>query len=515
MPRRDLHHLSAVCASLLFVFLTACDGDEPAPASPDASADAALMPEPEPEPEPEADAAPEPEPDAAPDPEPEPPPIDPARVVEPEALAQGPVTATAPLADGRLVAGGPDGVLLIDGSIPSPLGVEPGALRAAALVDGELLVAGEAGLFALVEGALLPSPLGALLRDVTALHATADGALWLVDADGLHVWRDGELSAVTPATMRDASGPAATGRWADASALWLADDAALYAIGFGAEGLQAWAVDAEAPIDAVAVNDEGGVWLAAAGALWHLGADGDWRAFVLPFAVTGLAASSAAPDVWIDAAGSLWQYREGRFRPIEGVGGYGGLVAEVDGSVLLYGEQGLHRVRPGRFVALVGVTPGAIVDRELTLVIEPTRPDQVTTVEQRLDGGAPAAVDGPPWQLTLSPLTVADGPHTLRVAVTYDDGERIEAEVAFRVQGPPTWQDDIQPIFIEHCEQCHGPRGGAHLMAEMEIWVDEIDDLIDAIVGNRMPLPPNPAVRADQLELIRRWRDTGFTRSLP
>ena len=524
MLRKEMCHFAAVLALLSVALLTGCDGDEPASEVDAVAADAAIDPEPEPEapaPEPPEPEAPAPEPE--PEPEPEPTPIDPARLVEAEPLALGAIPAAAPLADGRVIAETPDGLALIsdDATLAldfppgTPLELEPGALRAAALVDGELLIAADAGLFALVDGLLLPSPLGALVAEVTGLHSTADGALWLVDADGLHVWREGELSRVTPAEMTGVDGPAAVGQWADTSTLWVADDAALYAIGFGRDGLQAWAVDAEARIEAVAVNDDGGVWLSMAGALWHLAADGTWQDFALPFTITGLAASSAAPDVWINAGGTLWQHRDGRFRPVEGIPAYASLRAEADGSVLLFGDDGLHRVRPGRFVRLTGVDATTVVDRELTVVIEPTRPDQVTTVEQTLDGGAPTPIAGPPWQITLSPATLPEGRRTLRVAVTYNDGERIEVEATFRVQGPPNWQDDIEPIFIAHCEQCHGPRGGAHIMDSMEIWIEEIDDIIDAIIGNRMPLPPNPAVPADQLELIRSWRDTGFTRSMP
>lgn len=49
----------------------------------------------------------------------------------------------------------------------------------------------------------------------------------------------------------------------------------------------------------------------------------------------------------------------------------------------------------------------------------------------------------------------------------------------------------------------------------MEVWVEEFDQIVDAIVGNRMPLPPNPSVTPEQLELIRAWGQTGMLRSWP
>lgn len=511
MPRLHLHRCPAVYALLALLMFTGCDGDEPtAEVGPDAAADASTDPDAG---GPDPDAGVDPDPDAAT--EPEPAPIDPARVAEAEPLSVDAVPNAIPLGDGRVVAELATGLALFDVHGEHPLGDEPGALRDAASIGDDLLVAADAGLYALVEGELLPSPLGELVADVTRLLATGDGALWLIDAAGLHVWRDGELTGVTPQDMSSTDGPTTIGEWSDTATVWIADDASLYGVGYGDAGLQAWAVDADATIDAIAANDEGGVWLVVDGALWHLDPDGAWTPFELPFTINAIVGHPLAPDLWLDAAGALWQYREGRFRPVEGIPAYAGLRAEVDGSVLLYGPAGLHRVRPGRFLAVLGLNDGDLVDRDTTVTFEPTRPDLVDAVEYTLDGGDAVALDAAPYTLALSPVELAEGPHTLRVTAIYSDGERIDVELAFRIQGPPTWDDDIGPIYVEHCEQCHGERGGAHRMDTLEIWQDEFDDIVDAITNNRMPLPPNPAVPPAQLELIQSWGATGFLRSTP
>lgn len=514
MPTPSKHPSLArlmVCAMCLAVVAPGCDdGEEPA-----AAADVA------PEPEPGADMAPAPgadmgpEADMASEPEPDPQtPVDPARSVEPEMLLEGSVPLALPLADGAVIAQAAEGIRLVAADGVLDLGAEAGALFAAQVVDGQLVVSTTDGLFALVDGALMPSPLGALVDGVTRMEVTADGALWIVDASGLHVYRDGQLSGVDPGPM-GAGAMTAVGAWSGMPTLWVVGEEAVYAVGFEDDELAAWALEPEAPVDAVAVNDMGGLWIAADGAVSHLADDGTWTDLVLPFAVDRLAAHPAAPDVWLANTDGLWQLREGRVRPIEGIPAFAGARGELDGSVLLYGEAGLMRVRPGRFVMLDGVDDGSVVDRLSTVTVEVTSPEAVESLTWALDGGEPVALEGPPWQFVIEPGPVPEGRHTVEVQVTYGDGERIVTGIHFVVQGPPTWEGDVEAIFFEHCDACHGERGYAHRMETMEVWIDEFDDIVDAIVNNRMPLPPNPMVTPEQLELIRAWGETGMLRSWP
>jgi hypothetical protein len=42
---------------------------------------------------------------------------------------------------------------------------------------------------------------------------------------------------------------------------------------------------------------------------------------------------------------------------------------------------------------------------------------------------------------------------------------------------PPSWKNDVQPLFIEFCEQCHGPGGQATSQAALASYAD--------VAGNR------------------------------
>ena len=74
---------------------------------------------------------------------------------------------------------------------------------------------------------------------------------------------------------------------------------------------------------------------------------------------------------------------------------------------------------------------------------------------------------------------------------------------------------DIEPIFVESCDQCHGPRGYAHRMETMEVWMDEVADIIDSVETGRMPLTPNPLLTDDQIQLIRDWQAAAFPETWP
>ncbi len=503
-----------VCALCLAVAGLGCDESTTPPATAEPEPDASPEPEPNPEPDPEPEGEPEPNPEPEPDPEPEPTPVDPARAVEPEVLIESPVPVVAPLVDGRIVAQGDGEIVVLAPEGITSLGAESGALLSAQAVQGELIVATTDGLFAWTRGALMPSPLGELVDGVTGLHMTADGALWILDNGGLHVYRDGLLSGVDPGPM-GALPMTAVGAWDGVPALWVVGDEALYAVGFGDDGLEAWSLAPEADVHGVAVNDMGGLWISAGGRVSHIADDGSYTDLILPFEARALAAHPAAPDLWIVGDGGLWQLRDGRIRPIEGLAGFQGLRAEMDGSVLIHGAAGLMRVRPGRFVNLDGLDEGMIVDRQTTVTISATNPEDVSQLSYRLDDDNGRVLEGPPWQLVLEPGPVPEGAHTLQVTAAYADGEQVVAEIAFIVQGPPTWEDDVEAIFFQHCDACHGERGYAHRMETMDVWIDEFDDIVDAIVNNRMPLPPNPMVTPEELELIRAWGETGMLRSWP
>ncbi len=449
------------------------------------------------------------------------PPVDPPRAVTPQRLLDGPVAFAAALPGGGFLADTPAGLVRVarEGAAPETLGGDAGALRAAAPeVD---LVAGDAGLFVIRDGALVRSPLDAHVRAVVALRTHPEGDLWLGAADGLHRWRAGRLHAVRAGGLPVADARFALGPHLESdAALWVAAGDAVYAIADCAPdacpggGLRAWPVrEGAGAVAALAVDGAGQAWVVVDGALYRA-ADPD--PIPLPVAVRDLAAAPGVPDLWLAAADGLWQARDGRFRPVEGVPPPATLAPDAGGAVLVASPEGLFRVHPGRHLDVAGVRDGEALAAAAVLEVRPSEPENVDAVTLSLDGAAPFALAAG-WTWALDPAALGDGPHALEIAVTWRDGERARARRRFSVRlvGPPTWEADVQPLYAAHCDACHGPRGYAHRLETSASWRAEIDRILAAVRARRMPLAPNPPLGAADIDRIEAWRAAGFPESWP
>ena len=438
------------------------------------------------------------------------------RQAEPEALAADTVSAAYPLADDVVLAQVGDAFHWITPDSETPLTGVDGALRGAVGLGDETVVATETGLFALRDTALVPSPLAEYLSDVWTVVATGNDTAWFVGEDGIRVWQSGRLHdfALAEAPNNWAEIMIAAGPYNGNDALWLAMDDVVYALAFDAATPEAWSVMPGGVVSTMTATAEG-LWITLDGDLAHLDRDNTWHVWTLPFEVESLSGHADAPDVWMSTAEGLYQLRDGQLRAIADAPAFTGLTTADDGSALLWGETGLHRVRPGRFVRLVGLEEGATIRGDLTIAVEATRPDTVSAVEVTFDDGDATLLQGPPWTFVVSPRTLGAGRHAVGVDVRYADESVVNVSAHFEVVGPPTWEVDIEPMFVQHCDACHGPRGYAHRMETLEVWVDEIDEIIDAVVTGRMPLTPNPLLTEAEIQLIRDWEAAEFPETWP
>ena len=313
-------------------------------------------------------------------------------------------------------------------------------MHAAATVGpGVVLIAGAAGLFVVIDGALVLSPLDELLSDVdvTALAAepsSDDAVLWLTTDEALHLLEGGELFSVTPDGLPTAGARIAWGtRVGGDPALWVAADEAVYALTHADEGgLLVAALRQEVAAAALAADGDDLLWVALEdGDLQMREADGSWTWFRLPGEVEGLLAHPGAPGVWLDLEGAPWFSQDGDFGPLS------------EGA-------------PSGLVAVDDVGRGVAID----------------------DEGV--------WL-----LAVGDAP-------TPPDVE------------PPGWAEDVEPLFLAHCEQCHGATGFAHPMFTRDIWIEEIDLILTNVSTGAMPLPPNPPLGEVDIQRIEAWQDAGF-----
>ncbi|MCA9545216.1 MAG: hypothetical protein KC613_12520 [Myxococcales bacterium] len=447
-----------------------------------------------------ADAAPTP--DAAPPRVPVVAPMHPAT----QRLFQGPVQGLAVLGEGA-VLDTPRGVLWLDAAGTRALPTQ--GLGAAAEVDGVRLVADAEGALWAADGAgMARSPLG--VEGVVDLAVEGD-RLWISTAQGLHLWQAGALRPVT--ALAPAERPAHTlraGRWGQASALWFisAEGVPGALVADGGEVRRWRMADAPTPAYALAVTTDA-TWALADAGLWRF--DGQrWAAVPLGGRLATLAAWPTTPDLWLGLVdGTVWHSRAGRFRPLLGLAPAGVLRADAEGALWAAGAQGVERAVLGRLVDLEGPPPGARLTEPVTLAVRPSEPAAVEAVAWQLDGGPAVAVDGPPWALTVGP-EVGPGPHTVTVTVTWAGGDTAEVVWPFEVPRPPTWVADIQPLFEAHCAtSCHGDRGQARPLFQVQQWRAAIDPILDAVRQARMPLAADPLSPA-AIDRIAAWQAAGM-----
>jgi len=443
-------------------------------------------------------------------------PVDPERHAEPEIIAEDAVTAVFPLAEDVWIAEMAGTIQWVGEEALVPLDGAEGPLVGAISVADQALVGTDVGLFAVTDASLVVSPLDEHLSGVRAMQSTNSNTAWFVTGEGLQVWRDGRLhgfglDGVDPDW---AAVNLAAGRYRGLDALWLATGETVYALSFDGETPAAWAVEPGGTIGAMTTNVDG-IWLALDHGLAHLDAQDNWHLWTLPFTIIAMAGDARAPDVWLNTDAGLHQLRDGRARRIADAPSFAGMVAAVDGSAVLWGDTGLYRVRPGRFVRLVGLQDGGTVQGGEVISVEATSPDTVTRVEVAFNGGDAAPVEGPPWSFTVDAQVLGAGAHAVEVTVHYADETAVSVVAHFEVVGPPTWRDVIEPLFMARCDQCHGPRGYAHRMETMETWIDEVDQIIDAVEAGRMPLTPNPLLEPHVIQLIRDWQAAGFPETWP
>lgn len=233
---------------------------------------------------------------------------------------------------------------------------------------------------------------------------------------------------------------------------------------------------------------------AAPGVLWAVAGDRLYRRIadeVVEAVRTDEDDAAMAPNaVWADATGGAW---------IEVGDALCRMTPEDLATVEVFGVRDYQRRRSDALQATIVVS-------------------DASTPAVSLDGEAlTATAASGAW--TVEATELAEGWHTLRIDV--DEG--VSREVAFAVDKlvPATWENDVVPLFEEHCagEGCHGPNptmGTQPDLATYEQW-SELASTIDGRVVSTGDMPPLSARKetwgVDEILLIAGWLEAGLPRN--
>lgn len=297
--------------------------------------------EPNPDPDPDPDPAADPDPTAEEDPQATPPPteltIGQALPVQTRIVADGAFHNVIALPTGW-VAEGPDGITLFEEGEGRDLDQGVTGLTAAVRFGEGVLLATQTGLWFAGELGTALSPLNGSVPGVTGLADVGED-LWLAGMSGLHLWRDGQVSAVTPDGLSTDDARIAV----SAGVLWVASGEALWRLWSDRAGWQAEVAVAGADHPWLAGADAGAAWASDGTTLRRAGASA-----VAEYAAPehrGLAAAGA--QVWLWDAESLWRLKDDTLWPVQGAGAPVAVAALGAEAALVATADGLIEVTVG------------------------------------------------------------------------------------------------------------------------------------------------------------------------
>jgi ligand-binding sensor domain-containing protein len=393
------------------------------------------------------------------------------------------------------------------------------------LSDSRYLIADINGFFVFKQGEVSETPLANVWTSspAQALLATPQPNkaidIWIGSESGISLWRSGRLFEMDVGTLPTTNPKLAFGAPYDgAPAIWVASESTVYAIVLSDNeviiypDLSSADLD-EQEIDEISVDGEGTLWLLAGGVLRSRGFNGQWYQHSFPKNVRRMAGKPRVMTTWLEADDGIWRHQGGIFRKVALVNTVTLLGIAESGYAVVASEAGISRLETGREVLFEGIVDGALVNGLVRAIMKPPDSTKVERLEAFLDG-SPIDVLPFPWRVEFDAEDLNDGFHSLVVRVYYNDGGPDgTARVGFFVglASTPTWSLEMSFLSQNKCQLCHNAMGGnGRDLSSKQRWIAEIDNIVNALRGGRMPLPPYPNLSDAAIDRIELWRDANF-----
>lgn len=231
-----------------------------------------------------------------------------------------------------------------------------------------------------------------------------------------------------------------------------------------------------------------------------------WSAVEATSPILKIQSNPQHPNLWIHTEEMDLLHQNGRFLRVDLPKGAWHDVDEY-GRLLIQTEDGVQRISSSRTVAVDGVMHNEILDGQITLTFVPSTEDSLESFHAWIDQQA-LSIDEKN-QSTIDSNDLSSGAHTLRILAVGPEGEHV-TEIPFYVGALPDvkWQDGIDPLTQAHCNDCHG-EGSFLPLNTASLWQENIEIILSEVINNEMP-KGGPYLNADEIQLIRGWKNGGF-----
>lgn len=390
-------------------------------------------------------------------------------------------------------------------------GIGPRWIHAAVSLPGNIiLVAGEGEIGTLTSEGYAVSPLGSVMdgSHVSELVWEA-GSLWIMTSDGLFEWKDDALAEIIwPAMAKPFQGLVKGACAASPEGLWFSSKHKTYCTSLGEFHLQLWTA---LPFPSARTGywpQRADIALVDHDLYVENGAQG-WLPFVQAKRVLDLFTSPTQNTTWL-RLDSEWALltNEGQ-HPLLGVPN-NFIPVGVDSKGALHGleDQNWIRLRVGQALETEDLEPGETLYQDTFIHFSPPENEGTTSWTAFVDEEPIPVTNG---DVVLVHANWAIGPHVLRIEATVGpDLPNASAELPFQFAAPPTWEMDIEPLYIDKCSLCHDPSVTTFPLNTRDLWMVEIEKIELALELSAMPLLPILPLTEEEVKSITAWKDTGF-----